>query len=1116
MFLRHCLKWLQFHSSFLTTISACLYLLSLPVTSSAQTPYLPAIASASKEGQQAIAGFRIPKGMHASLFAAEPLLANPVAFCIDERGRFYVAETFRQKKGVEDNRSHMNWLHDDLALESVEQRLEMFQKHLKEKVKDYRIEHDRIRLVEDRNHDGTADHASVFADGFNGILEGTGAGVLARGGDVYYTCIPNVWKLRDTSNAGKAGLREKLSYGYGVPVAFRGHDLHGLKMGPDGRLYFSIGDRGYNIKTKEGKHLFRPDTGAVFRCHPDGSELEEFAYGLRNPQELAFDDYGNLFTGDNNSDSGDKARWVYVVEGGDTGWRMYYQYLKDRGPFNREKIWHPAHAGQPAYMVPPIINLADGPSGLVHYPGVGLSDRYKGHFFLADFRGTASRSGIRSFAVKPKGASFELTDSHEFIWSILATDVDFGYDGSLYVSDWVNGWDGLGKGRIYRFTDTEHVKAAKQAHSTEIMKAGFSERSVEELTKLLEHLDQRIRTEAQFALVERNAFEALSLVANKSKHQLARLHAIWGIGQLGRKKSSLVSKIQNLLNDPDSEVRGQTAKVIGEAGWNAAASAIIPLLSDSNARVQYFAALALGKIKSVESIPALFELIQENNNADPILRHAAILALARIGDTDQLIAAANHNSAAVRLAVVVALRRLQRKEVGLFLQDVDPLVVLEAARAINDEPISVALPDLAALTIQSDQSDALIRRIMNANFRLGARENSVRVAKIAANQKISEALRLEAIEELSQWNHPAPLDRVLGRWQPVTKRDSIELTGVVSPVIPGLLQSSEQIKAASSTLAAKYGIKAASPVLAQMVIDTKRSAHVRIAALLALDQLNYPEMKKVANTAIQDTSPEVRVTGRNLLVKHDPDAALKAFEQAIDKGEIIEKQGALHMIARMPNSKTHEILVRWMKRLVKHEVPAAIQLDLLKAAKQKHVPELDQLLDQFEQARPKDDAIANYIETLSGGNSARGSEVFYGRSATACRRCHMINNNGGEVGPDLSSIGVEKDRRYLLEAIVAPDKAIAKGFETAVVALLNGKVIVGIVRKETTNEIEIMEANGTLIRVSKADIEERASGKSAMPEEIVKQLSKDDLRDLVEFLINQKQKKKETDKAHKG
>ncbi|MCA9023349.1 MAG: HEAT repeat domain-containing protein, partial [Planctomycetaceae bacterium] len=433
-----------------------------------------------------------------------------------------------------------------------------------------------------------------------------------------------------------------------------------------------------------------------------------------------------------------------------------------------------------------------------------------------------SQSGIRSFAVKPKGASFELTDSHEFIWQILATDLDFGYDGSLYVSDWVNGWNGLGKGRIYEFTDTKHAQAALAAHSAELMKQGFSERSPAELTKLLAHVDQRIRMEAQFALVDQNQLAALQQVALASHDQFARLHAIWGIGQLGRKTSSAVTGIQSLLQDSDSEVQSQTAKVIGEAGFKPAIPALIDLLKNPNARVQYFAAVALGKLQAPTAVAGLLELLKQNNNADPMLRHAASLALARIGNTDALIAAANHESAAVRLAAVVALRRLQRKEVSLFLQDSDPLVVLEAARAINDEPITDAVADLAAVSITADMSDALLRRVMNANFRLGAAENAAVVAKIAADTKVPEALRLEAIEELNQWNEPAPLDRVLGRWQPIENRSPIELTGIVGPIVPDLFQSSEKIKEAGTGLAAKYGIKEAAPMLAEMVVDTKR------------------------------------------------------------------------------------------------------------------------------------------------------------------------------------------------------------------------------------------------------------------------------------------------------
>jgi quinoprotein glucose dehydrogenase len=346
--------------------------------------YSPHIHGASKEAETAIASFRLPKGLRATVWAAEPMLANPVSFCFDEKGRCYVAETFRLHHGVPDNRDHMDWLDDDLASRTVEDRGAMYRKYLGDTFHEYETEHDRVRLLEDTKGAGKADKATVFAGGFKGASVGVGAGLLARRGDVYYTCIPDLWLLKDTKGDGKADVRQSLARGFGVHVSFFGHDLHGLRMGPDGRIYFSIGDRGFNVTTKEGKQLVHLDSGAVLRCEPDGSNLEVVATGLRNPQELAFDAQGDLFTVDNNSDSGDRCRLVYVVPGGDSGWRTGYQYGSDmgeRGPFNAEKVWSLGDPDQPAFVVPPLAHLTTGPAGLCYNPGAtALPERYAGHF----------------------------------------------------------------------------------------------------------------------------------------------------------------------------------------------------------------------------------------------------------------------------------------------------------------------------------------------------------------------------------------------------------------------------------------------------------------------------------------------------------------------------------------------------------------------------------------------------------------------------------------------------------------------------------------------------------------------------------------------------------------
>ena len=138
---------------------------------------------------------------------------------------------------------------------------------------------------------------------------------------------------------GAADERKSLSRGYGVHDAFIGHDLHGLRIGPDGKLYFSIGDRGVHVETA-GRTLAVPDTGAVLRCNLDGSELEVFATGLRNPQELAFDSTATCSPATTTPTAATRRGWVHVVEGGDSGWRIGYQYLEappDARPVERRK-----------------------------------------------------------------------------------------------------------------------------------------------------------------------------------------------------------------------------------------------------------------------------------------------------------------------------------------------------------------------------------------------------------------------------------------------------------------------------------------------------------------------------------------------------------------------------------------------------------------------------------------------------------------------------------------------------------------------------------------------------------------------------------------------------------
>ena len=708
-------------------------------------------------------------------------------------------------------------------------------------------------------------------------------------------------------------------------------------MGPDGKLYFSIGDRGLNVKTKD-RHLVYPDQGSVLRCNPDGSELEVFATGLRNPQELAFDEHGNLFTCDNNSDGGDRARWTYLVEGGDSGWRIGYQFggaQSNRGPWNAEKLWHPYHPGQASWIVPPIANIADGPAGLAYYPGLGLPERYDGHFFLADFRGGPANSGIRSLANKPNGAGFAMTDQHEFIWSVLATDVDFGMDGAIYVSDWVNGWGLPGKGRLWKISDPKYANSVAQKEVKTLMAEGMSQRKPAELVKLLGHKDMRVRREAQFALANLGKPAVAAFAgATKSDHpQRVRLHAIWGLGQIGRTQPGARKPLLALLGDKDAEVRAQAAKVLGDGKAEASLAPLLPLLEDAEPRVRFFAAQALGKLGKKDAFTPLVGLIRANADKDPWLRHAAVVALAACGDEKALGSMAADASVAVRRAVLLAYRRRHSAETARFLSDADGDLVVEAARAINDVPIEPAMPKLAALIGRRDMSEPLGYRVLNANFRLGKAENARAVAGFAARSDGKEALRVEAVQMLGLWAKPPGRDRIMGLWRPLAPRPENIAEDALRPALGGIFTGPDKVRQEAAKVAAQLDIKEIGPTLYEMTADRKRPAQVRIDTLTAL-------------AALKDAAP-----GQGAQAGAGRRRAAFARRGPAHSGEEEPRSGAAvpgcgagrrargREAARLRGAGRDEgqqggaaLLGKWLDRLLAGKVPAEARLDLVEAA----------------------------------------------------------------------------------------------------------------------------------------------------------------------------------------
>jgi quinoprotein glucose dehydrogenase len=1203
-----------------------------------EPPPLANFDLAKTEAQRAIRKFRVAPGFEVELVANEPQLQNPVAFHIGNDGKIYVSETGRYRSSALDIRHHMSWYDDDLAARTVEDRVALIKKNAGTNWPKLQLETETIRLLEDRDGDGVAEFSTVFADGFTNVLDGIASGVMSRDGWVYFTDIPSVWRLRDNDGDGKADEREQLSYGYGVHFGLTGHDLHGLIKGPDGRIYFSVGDRGAHVKTKEGNVIDLPDEGAVFRMEPDGSNLEVFARGLRNPQELAFNQYGDLFTGDNDCDHGDRERWVHVVDGADYGWRIGYQFSEQNpgGVWMSERIWWTNFPGRVAAYLPPLAHLDNGPSGLAYYPGTGLGAEFNDTFLLCHFKGQDSVSGIKIIKQVARGASYEVIDQSELIWNTLPTDVEFGPDGHIYFSDWVEGWPKSMKGRIYRMVPEK--PDPRSAEVKKLLAEGMKKRPVNELAKLLEHADMRVRLEAQWELAEQHAanvsartkaalararlmrpygdlaagpgdptpaLTTLNQIALKGTNQLARLHAIWALGQIDRQNlGGITTELLALLTDPDIEIQCQAAALLGQARLANAIPILNGLTTSANARVKFFAVSALGKmapavmptnrrmLNYVQTVgerlrslvgqwdgrpsvdPNTFiQVLRSADSRDTHLRHACAQALAGILPHVRFpgglgpVHFSKDPSDLVRLAVLLMERQLVSATITNFLSDPDPLLVVEAARAINDAPIPDAMPALAALLGRArllpspDSGDQLengarreprpaglkssgvaeamsatdyddlvvrplIRRVLNANFRVGQPEHAEALAAFAADGRarllpspdstsvskdgarreprptVIDDARAEALLMLGQWATPSPRDKVLGLYRPLEPRDPQPAADALARHFDTLLaDSSSVVQVAAINAVAELGLSTAGPKLAGLVSNLAADGRVRAAALKALAKTKAPELDAAMETARLDFDPALKRAAMFLSSSSGSAAAAPQLAEVLKSGSIEEKQVALAALSQIPGTVADEIIYGVLRPWVEGQpLDPALELDVLEASRVREDERIKSYLLRYETNLPPNVKTAAYHWTLAGGNVENGRKIFIEHPAAACYRCHAVDGAGGEVGPPMDGLASRVTPEHILEAIVDPNAKIAEGFENLLIELMDGRFFAGIIKQETETEIILASPEDGLVTLKKAEIKSRERGASGMPEGINDILSKAELRDVMAYL----------------
>ena len=764
--------------------------------------------------------------------------------------------------------------------------------------------------------------------------------------------------LKDLDGDGKADIMRNL-----LPVQASASkdsmpNVKGLTKGPDGWLYFSMSDR--NMENEPMIEIIPSnDSMAIFKCQPDGTYLEKLATGFRYPSHLVFDTLGNLFTCDQGDNLESHARWIYVIEGADYGYRSQNQDLdRSHWSLSEEEAFQEQipFSAQPAYIFPSIGNIAGVPSGWVHYPGTGLPGGYEHRFFFSYHSGASK--GIWTLTQKPTGAFFELKKLHDWIPKISPTSLTLDHDGGLYVAHSGNS-NGLSlDDGIYRIRAPELRHAPLVQQTSSILKSDLSNKTTTALIRLLRHPDQRVRIKAQTSLVKRGASTLTSLIhlSRDPQHLMPRLHAIWAIEQLAKSdpqianRSFIQSWLADLLNDPSPEVRAQIAILTGRIGNSSMHANIIHSLNDPSDRVRQMAAISVGRLKPRRAWEPILEWIAHPRNHHPVLRHAGVMALAGAFKETPLSNLKTQPSEAVRLSSTLALRRKGSAKIAGFLLDESPIVAVEAARAIDDFRIPDAQSKLAGL--HATRADWMFQLQANKSKRGATRLVDMLMCVYHTHFLQGQAMHLKALLEASNdASLPDPIRAAclewIRKWNFHGDQDAMEmmLKNVAEDWLKGVNPDQQQMMLG---FAETFDWQEYTPSVLSLFRRYNALPELRSAALKLLFQWKLPDFPSLIDEALISNSAFLRKEGVLIQAKINPDDMVAKWTQQLEFGNLNEKQEALEQMGNMPDRRVDAVFLYWLEQALKGNIPQKLKNSIHKEARHRTAPAVVKALDQWQ------------------------------------------------------------------------------------------------------------------------------------------------------------------------
>jgi len=815
------------------------------------------------------------------------------------------------------------------------------------------------------------------------------------------------------------------------------HILHTLRWGPDGMLYFNQSIYIHShIETPHG--VRRLNGGGIWQFRPETMKLEVIARGFINSWGHHFDEWGQQFATDGAGGEGIN----YVLPGA--------AYVTAVGVPRLVKGLNP---GSPKYC------------GLEVLSGSHLPEEWRGNLLTNDFRGHR----VCRFVISEDGAGFAAREQPELIKTTHVAfrpiDIKMGPDGAIYIADWYNPIIQHGevdfrdprrdhtRGRIWRVT----AKGRPLVPRPQLVGA-----STAELLDALNESEDWTRHHAKRVLKERGA-EVLpqlaewvqKLDANSPAFEQQRLEALWTYQSLDVVEPESLTAV---LRSPDHRVRAAATRIVGH--WADRLPNPLALLAervaDEHPRVR------LEAVRSLAAIP------------QPRAIELAMQALDRPVDRY------------VDYALWLTARELQpvwlpALQEGKLTFGGNPRHLAFALEATGSrEVVKPVLAALAGGNIGTEQEQSLLTLVAA----VGAPDDLATILKRVIDK--SDARLLTMLAETSAQRNARP-------------------AGDLTASLRSLLDSENpSLREAALRAAGLWKVEGLRPQLTTIATDSTAALSLRLAALASLGRLGGEASRATFGQLAGETSlPEIRIAAVAALAGFDANEAAAltvkllnelppetSFNPLID-AFLAQKNGPAALTAALAGKSIPEDAAKIVLRIVRssaRQEPALV--DALAAAGKVKTgvvvlsPEEMQLMVE---------------EVRRHGDPARG-ERLYRRDELACMRCHAIGGAGGQVGPDLVSLGASAQIDYLIDSLLQPNKAVKENYHSLVVVDEDGKLYSGIKVRETDTQLVLRNAEDREISIPLDSIDEQAPGGSLMPAGLTDSLTRGELVDLVRFL----------------